>query len=124
MPASDTMKTWSAREAAELAGVSYRTIDYATRKGAIEIAHPAEGSGTRRRLSIHDILVLRALGHISAAYDDLRGTVYDPWIPLLQELTAEQLLEPVELLITPRMLVRLDLTITPAERALRAALEG
>lgn len=57
----------TSQEAATLAGVTYRQLDYWTRIGLVAPAQTARGSGTARRWSPEDILALRVtktlLGH-------------------------------------------------------------
>lgn len=51
--------TITARGACELAGVSYRQLDYAVRTGRLDHDVPARGSGSRRAFSRRDVLRLR-----------------------------------------------------------------
>lgn len=55
----------SARDAAELAGITYRQLDYWDRIGIIgpSIAE-ARGSGSRRRYSLQDVRVLACLAQL------------------------------------------------------------
>jgi hypothetical protein len=56
------MSTYSAHEVAELAGVTYRQIDYWCRLGVIYPRQTARGSGSRRRFSEDQVRALRVLG--------------------------------------------------------------
>jgi hypothetical protein len=54
--------TCSASEAVSmLDGITYRQLDYWTKGELLEIAGPADGSGSRRRFSIEDLLRVRAI---------------------------------------------------------------
>lgn len=73
--------TYSTREAAEMAGVSYRMLDWWLRQGQIEIDFDAHGSGSRRRWSGHEVAALlvfvarlREMHGIRAAWMD--GTLW------------------------------------------------
>lgn len=55
------IETVSSVEACYLADVSYRQIDYWTRLGLVEPTRPATGSGSRRRWTLADVLVLRVV---------------------------------------------------------------
>lgn len=62
-----TLNAWySSYQACDMAGVSYRQLDYWARTGAIRPAVGATGSGTQRRWSAADITVLRCLGRLAA----------------------------------------------------------
>lgn len=66
--------TYSGPEAAELAGISYRQVDYWCRQGVLGAAHQRPiGSGQRRQLTGWDVLALRAVGRVSAALIELFG---------------------------------------------------
>ncbi len=54
---------WTGREAADVADISYRQLDYWARTGLLvpSIA-PARGSGSRRLYSDHDVRLLRVVG--------------------------------------------------------------
>lgn len=56
-----TIDTVSSAEACHLAGVTYRQVDYWTRLGLVEPTRPAVGSGSRRRWTLQDVLVLRVV---------------------------------------------------------------
>jgi hypothetical protein len=49
------------------AGVSYRQLDYWVRRGAVAPTVGADGSGTHRIWSEHDVDVLCAIGNVYAA---------------------------------------------------------
>ena len=71
-----TAPTYGAPRAAQLAGISYRQLDYWTRAGAVAAEVHAAGSGSRRRFSEHQVCILRALGDLAALRADtalLRG---------------------------------------------------
>jgi hypothetical protein len=53
--------------AAELAGISYRQLDWWITHGAVPLDSPNPGSGGRRMIPDWYIPRLRLLGHISAA---------------------------------------------------------
>lgn len=55
----------SSRQVADLAGVSYRQLDYWTRTELVRpSAGDACGSGSRRRWTLDDVAVVRALGQL------------------------------------------------------------
>lgn len=56
-----TIETISSREACDLADVSYRQVDYWTRIGLVRPDTPARGSGSRRRWTLQDAVVLRVV---------------------------------------------------------------
>ncbi len=58
---TSTIESYSSDEACRLAGITYRQADYWTRRGLIEPMAPATGSGSRRRWSAQDVLVLRVI---------------------------------------------------------------
>lgn len=63
----DAPPSFSAVEACQLAGVTYRQLDYWARNGQVvpSIAE-AGGSGTARRYSSYDVAQLRVLGRLHA----------------------------------------------------------
>ncbi len=52
--------------------VTYRKIDYWIRKDMIELRHPADGSGSRRRLDPDE---LRGVEAVIAAYSEIESTL-------------------------------------------------
>lgn len=63
MRADDYRLGFSGSRASELAGITYRQLDYWTRIGLIVPSiQSAKGSGTRRRFSARDVRILAALG--------------------------------------------------------------
>lgn len=54
-------RTFSSREAARLADVSYHQADYWCRLGLMAPLTPASGSGSRRRYSTEDVLAMRVV---------------------------------------------------------------
>lgn len=51
-------ETFSANEAAEIAGITYRQIDYWIKQGYFAPDKQADGSGTRRKFNEDDLLIL------------------------------------------------------------------
>lgn len=49
------------REAARLAGISYRMLDYWIRRDVVRVEVVARGSGTRRRFSFEDVVRVAAV---------------------------------------------------------------
>jgi len=47
-------------------GLSYRVVDYWDRTGILRPSQPANGSGTQRRYSYHDLAIARALAQLNA----------------------------------------------------------
>lgn len=67
--------TYSATEAATLAGLSYRQVDYLAREDVVRPTRPSTGSGTHRRYSAADLAALRvaaALLPLGARYGIVR----------------------------------------------------
>ena len=59
---SETPEGYSGKRAAEIAGITYRQLDYWARTGLVGPSlTPACGSGSRRRYSYRDLLELRAV---------------------------------------------------------------
>lgn len=56
-----------ARAAAELAGISYRQLDYWVRSGFVSCGDSGRGSGTRRRFSYSQVVRLAELAAVKAA---------------------------------------------------------
>ena len=70
--------TYGTRRAAELAGVTYRQVDYWQRTSVITPWQPASGSGSRARFSAVQVLQLALLGRLAelgATHDPLAGAV-------------------------------------------------
>lgn len=61
------MTTYSSTEAAELAGISYRMLDYYVRQEVIVPTVASDGSGSRREWSQADVDALVAMGRVSEA---------------------------------------------------------
>lgn len=73
---------FSSAEACNLADISYRQLDYWCRIGTVQSATPAKGSGTRRRWTRQQVLVLAVLGlvggHVRVSLlDELAALLYD-----------------------------------------------
>lgn len=56
----------SGTRAADLAAITYRQLDYWSRLGVIRANREANGSGTRRSYTRHQVAVLAVLGHTGA----------------------------------------------------------
>lgn len=56
-------RTWTGTQAARIAGLTYRQLDYVDREGAIPATVPAAGSGTQRGYTFDDLVKLRILHH-------------------------------------------------------------
>jgi hypothetical protein len=65
-PDNETL-TVSAKEACRIAGVSYRQLDYWKRQNLFQIDTDAQGSGSRRRMSVMDIRCLLVVKELMAA---------------------------------------------------------
>lgn len=60
-------QTFRSTEAADLAGISFRQLDYWARLGiVVPSITDGAGSGNRRRYSAQDVRILRAVGALSA----------------------------------------------------------
>jgi DNA-binding transcriptional MerR regulator len=67
------MESFSGPQAARVAGVTYRQLDYWARTGLIAPSiQEAHGSGTQRHYSFGDLVRLRAVAQLIAAGIDLR----------------------------------------------------
>lgn len=55
------MTTYSSAQVCQLAGVTYRQLDYWTRQGLIHPTIPARGSGSKRRWTWDDVERARRL---------------------------------------------------------------
>lgn len=60
---------YPAKVAAELAGITYRRLDYWARTGVIDASIPARGSGSRRRYSEDDVRALRTVATLAELLD-------------------------------------------------------
>lgn len=63
--------TYRGSEAADLAGITFRQLDYWVRTGAVVPTVEAHGSGSRRRFSLDDIVLMAvggALGRLGARH--------------------------------------------------------
>ena len=78
-----SVHNYSGPEAAQLAGISYRQLDYWARRGWI-VPSPAGDDDSRRSYSAADVVRLAALGHLGrsrvdvAAYADATGRLRVP----------------------------------------------
>lgn len=61
----------SSLEAARLAGITFRQLDYWVRVGSVEPAYPARGSGSHRRWSDVDVDCLLILGRVCRLLGDM-----------------------------------------------------
>lgn len=62
-PAEEESRTYTAPELAELAGMSYRRLDYYTRSGLLSpVVRGASGSGSRREYDERDLARARLIG--------------------------------------------------------------
>ncbi len=75
MPTNEAM-TYSSKRAAELAGVTFRQVDYWSRTGVTR--RQAGGSGSRRRWSHTEVVLMAAVGVYSEATGDLDAVREDP----------------------------------------------
>lgn len=64
---------FSAPEAAALAGVTYRQVDYWARRGWIVPSHATEGPDRRRTYALPGVIRLGALGHLGRSGLDVAG---------------------------------------------------
>lgn len=62
---------WYSHQAADIANVSYRQLDYWVRCGALEVSRHAAGSGTQRRWSRSDVARLDVFGRLMVATGDV-----------------------------------------------------
>lgn len=87
----DSPDVRSAPEAAELAGVTYRQLDYWTRKGWIEPADVEQVSPGRRlrRYGATEIVQCALLAHLGGSGLDV--TPYGPQVAALGEIGADDL---------------------------------
>lgn len=88
MDATLRQRTVSARQAADLAGCTYRMLDYWLRTGVLRCTVEAAGSGSRRRFTVSDVAALqlvRRLRELDVPLDTVRSvtaSLYDsdtPW---------------------------------------------
>lgn len=75
--------TYSSAQACNLAGISYRQLDYWCRVGTMDAHTPATGSGSRRRWTRQQVAVLAVLGvvapHARISQLDELATVLLDW---------------------------------------------
>jgi DNA-binding transcriptional MerR regulator len=85
--------TFSAVEVAQLAGVTYRQLDYWARNGQlVPSVAQAEGQGSHRRYSSFDVAEARVLGRLSALginANRARAVLPDTLPDLLDHLIVE-----------------------------------
>lgn len=86
-----TPRSYSTREVADAADVSYRQLDYWCRLGLIspEFAD-ARGSGSRRRFSLHDMAIVRVLGVVTATAQPCPLNRLDQLVGFLTDLPLQQ----------------------------------
>lgn len=98
---------FSAPAAARLVGVTYRQIDHAIRIGVFEPETPASGSGSRRELSLKDVLRLRAARILS---EELEITIPQALelVPRDADLEGMVVVHPSQ-----RTTVQVDLSLEP-----------
>ena len=101
--------SFSASAAARLAGITYRQIDYAVREEYFHPAVPAQGSGSRRRLSRENVLTLRAAKIISDELDLELPKALDH-IPVDADLEGV-----IEIHTSERVTIVVDLHLEPEE---------
>lgn len=104
-------RTYSAREVVEIAGFTYRKLDYWIRTGVIEASvRGARGSGSSRRFSHNDLLVAQALAFV-AEFDDRSCGVplrsFRAAVPQLREVLASDP-RPAGVFVTPAGEVSLE----------------
>ena len=79
----NTTGHYSSAEACELADISYRQLDYWCRVGTVRSAIEARGSGTRRRWTWQQVMVLAVLarvgGHARISQLDELAAVLGDW---------------------------------------------
>ena len=79
MPTTDKQDEYSSIEVAEMAGVTYRQLDYWLRTGWLNIGSDGHGSGSRRRFTRAEALALvRIVKRYTAAksaIEDIRSGV-------------------------------------------------
>ena len=74
----------------ELAGVTYRQVDYGVRRGYVTASvQPAVGKGARRLFAPADVVRVAALGRFGRARFDI-GLV-GPLVAVLEPITGDQL---------------------------------
>jgi MerR HTH family regulatory protein len=67
---ANTKESFSAREAARIAGVPYASLDYWARtKLVVPSIADAKGTGTERRYSFNDLVALRVAAGTSTGWD-------------------------------------------------------
>lgn len=80
---------YSSIQAARMAGVTYRQLDYWTRNKLVSASIPSEGSGVPRRYSTLDIAVVRLVRRLSR--DGLHLKAIRQVLSLVKELDANQI---------------------------------
>lgn len=79
----DTTRQFSSHEAARLAGITFRQLDYWCRIGTVRPAVEARGSGSWRRWTWQQVMVLAVLarvgGHARISLLDELATVLGDW---------------------------------------------
>lgn len=60
----NTRKTYSAGEIIRDAGITYRQLDYWTRRGYVRELNPAAGSGINRRYSAQEVWRIRLMAQL------------------------------------------------------------
>lgn len=71
MNTTTTPASYSTREVCDIAGITYRQLDYWARMGlVVPSIDAARGSGSRRRFSNHDVAVVRVVAAVAG------------WVPL------------------------------------------
>lgn len=64
----DVERRYTTEEAAEVAGVTYRQLDYWLRQGYVVIGAPAHGCGSRRKFATDEVAALvRCVGRMRSA---------------------------------------------------------
>jgi len=101
--------SFSANAAARLVGITYRQLDYALRADHLHPEVPAKGSGSRRQLSLDNVLMLRAAKIISDELDMELPKALDR-IPADVDLAGV-----IEIHTSPRVTVVIDLHLEPDE---------
>ena len=71
----------SSYHAADLAGITYRQLDYWARTGVVTPEHAGRGSGSARRWTAHEVSLLAVVGRLAAL-----GLGRDVWIEAVEYL--------------------------------------
>jgi hypothetical protein len=108
-------KTMSGQAAADLAGITYRKVDYWCREGVLgeELRVPV-GSGNQRQLTARDVCVLRAIERVSLALGEVTGAISKVGSITLYRLVASQVRAGADV-VRVRLGEHVELTVDVAD---------